>query len=167
MAKDKNGSNGEDNFRLEPSIEEVNSIDNDASLVSLTMDLQRLQAEFQNYRRRAEKEKLEAKDLVTAKVLGQLLPVLDDLDRAREHGELESQGFRAVAYNLETVTRNLGLEKFMETQVPFDPNIHEAIVHERSSSVNETLVNKILRPGYRFKGVIIRPAQVVTLEPLN
>ena len=143
----------------------LNNSEKDPILV-LTEDLQRLQADFQNYRRRVDKERIEAEDLATSKLLKHLLPALDDIDRASEHQELTG-GFKAVANQLSKVTVSLGLSKFADVNVAFDPNIHEALLHEKSGNVDETKVTKVLRPGYRFKGTILRPAQVVVSDPTD
>jgi molecular chaperone GrpE len=133
-------------------------------VAALTDDLQRLQADFQNYRKRVDKERSEAGDLITAMVVTQFLGALDDIDRAAEHGEL-SGGFKAVADQLANTTTKLGLTKFEEINVEFDPNIHEALLHETSGEVAQTLVTKVLRPGYKFKDRVIRPAQVAVTDP--
>lgn len=130
----------------------------------LTSDLQRLQADFQNYRKRVDKERIESAEVVTGIVLAQLLGALDDIDRAQEHGEVTG-GFKAVADQLINTTTKLGLTKFVDTGVAFDPNIHEALMHETSSSVTETQVTKVLRPGYKFKERVLRPAQVIVTDP--
>ena len=130
----------------------------------LTLDLQRLQADFANYRKRVDRERAEAAEVVTAMVLSQFLGALDDVDRAASHGELTG-GFKAVADALINTTTKLGLAKFETTHVAFDPNIHEALMHETSSEVTETLVTKVLRPGYTFKERVIRPAQVIVTDP--
>ena len=144
----------------------VNEVLEDVDPVAaLTDDLQRLQADFQNYRKRVDKERSEAGDLITAMVVTQFLGALDDIDRAAEHGEL-SGGFKAVADQLANTTTKLGLRKFDEVNIEFDPNIHEALMHETSSDVTQTLVTKVLRPGYKFKERVIRPAQVVVTDPI-
>jgi molecular chaperone GrpE len=130
----------------------------------LTLDLQRLQADFANYRKRVDRERTETTDVVTAMVVAQFLGALDDVDRAAAHGELTG-GFKAVADQLINTTTKLGLTKFEQTHVEFDPNIHEALMHETSSEVTETLVTKVLRPGYKFKERVIRPAQVIVTDP--
>jgi len=143
----------------------VNEVLEDVDPVAaLTDDLQRLQADFQNYRKRVDKERSEAGDLITAMVVTQFLGALDDIDRAAEHGEL-SGGFKAVADQLANTTTKLGLTKFEEINVEFDPNIHEALLHETSGEVAQTLVTKVLRPGYKFKDRVIRPAQVAVTDP--
>jgi len=130
----------------------------------LTSDLQRLQADFQNYRKRIDKERSESSEIVTGLVLAQFLSALDDIDRAEEHGEL-SGGFKAVADQLTATTTKLGLTKFVATGVTFDPHIHEALMHETSPNVSETQVTKVLRPGYKFKERVLRPAQVIVTDP--
>lgn len=130
----------------------------------LTGDLQRLQADFQNYRKRVDKERLESTEVVTSLVLAQFLGALDDIDRAQEHGELTG-GFKAVADQLTSTSEKLGLTKFVDTGVTFDPHIHEALMHETSASVSETQVTKVLRPGYKFKDRVLRPAQVIVTDP--
>jgi len=130
----------------------------------LTNDLQRLQADFQNYRKRIDKERSESSELITGLVLSQFLGALDDIDRAEEHGEL-SGGFKAVADQLTTTTTKLGLTKFVDTGIIFDPYIHEALMHETSPDVTETQVTKVLRAGYKFKERVLRPAQVIVTDP--
>jgi len=130
----------------------------------LTLDLQRLQADFSNYRKRVDRERIEATEVVTAMVLSQFLGALDDVDRAAQHGELTG-GFKAVADQLTSTTTKLGLAKFEEINVAFDPNIHEALMHETSPDVAETQVTKVLRSGYKFKERVIRPAQVIVSDP--
>ncbi len=133
-------------------------------VVVLTNDLQRLQADFQNYRKRIDKERSESSELITGLVLVQFLGALDDIDRAQEHGEL-SGGFKAVADQLTTTTTKLGLTKFVDTGIIFDPHIHEALIHETSPDVSETQVTKVLRAGYKFKERVLRPAQVIVTDP--
>jgi len=133
-------------------------------VVVLTNDLQRLQADFQNYRKRIDKERSESSELITGLVLAQFLGALDDIDRAQEHGEL-SGGFKAVADQLTTTTTKLGLTKFVDTGIIFDPHIHEALIHETSPDVSETQVTKVLRAGYKFKERVLRPAQVIVTDP--
>ncbi len=130
----------------------------------LTSDLQRLQADFQNYRKRIDKERSESSELVTGLVLSQFLSALDDIDRAEEHGELAG-GFKAVADQITATTTKLGLTKFVDTGVNFDPHIHEALMHETSPDVTETQVTKVLRPGYKFRERVLRPAQVIVTDP--
>lgn len=133
-------------------------------VVALTEDLQRLQAEYSNYKKRVDRDRALAGEFATAATLIELLPILDDLDRAAEHGEL-SGGFKAVADRITQTTSKIGLEKFGEANTQFDPNIHEALMHETSSDVTETTVTKILQFGYKYKERILRPARVVVTDP--
>jgi molecular chaperone GrpE len=133
-------------------------------VAALTEDLQRLQAEFANYRKRVERDRTLAAEVAISSVLLEFLAVLDDLDRAETHNEL-SGGFKAVADQIISTTSKLGLEKFGEAPSLFDPNIHDALMHETSEEVKETTVTKILQPGYRFKERVLRPARVVVTDP--
>ncbi|NEC47720.1 nucleotide exchange factor GrpE [Actinospica acidiphila] len=129
-----------------------------------TADLQRLQAEFQNYRRRVERDRAAVKETAVANLLTELLPVLDDVGRAREHGELVG-GFKSVAESLETTVAKLGLQQFGKEGEPFDPTIHEALMHSYAPDVTETTCVAILQPGYRIGERTIRPARVAVAEP--
>ncbi|MFE3602615.1 nucleotide exchange factor GrpE, partial [Streptomyces sp. NPDC059142] len=129
-----------------------------------TGDLQRLQAEYQNYRRRVERDRVSVKEIAVANLLTELLPVLDDIGRARDHDELVG-GFKSVAESLEAVTVKLGLQPFGTEGEPFDPTIHEALMHSYAPDVTETTCVAILQPGYRFGERTIRPARVAVAEP--
>ncbi|MGI5138331.1 MULTISPECIES: nucleotide exchange factor GrpE [unclassified Streptomyces] len=129
-----------------------------------TLDLQRLQAEYQNYRRRVERDRITVKEIAIANLLTELLPVLDDIGRARDHGELVG-GFKSVAESLETVAAKMGLQQFGKEGEPFDPTIHEALMHSYAPDVTETTCVAILQPGYRFGERTIRPARVAVAEP--
>jgi molecular chaperone GrpE len=129
-----------------------------------TADLQRLQAEYQNYRRRVERDRVTVKEVAVAGLLTELLPVLDDIGRAREHGELVG-GFKSVAESLEMVAAKMGLQQFGKEGEPFDPTIHEALMHSYAPDVTETTCVAILQPGYRIGERTIRPARVAVAEP--
>ncbi|MFB7515436.1 nucleotide exchange factor GrpE [Streptomyces sp. NPDC056144] len=129
-----------------------------------TGDLQRLQAEYQNYRRRVERDRVTVKEIAVASLLSDLLPVLDDVGRARDHGELVG-GFKSVAESLETVVAKMGLQQFGKEGEPFDPTIHEALMHSYAPDVTETTCVAILQPGYRIGERTIRPARVAVAEP--
>ncbi|MFD4506667.1 nucleotide exchange factor GrpE [Streptomyces sp. NPDC058457] len=129
-----------------------------------TTDLQRLQAEYQNYRRRVERDRITVREIAIANLLTELLPVLDDIGRAREHGELVG-GFKSVAESLETVAAKMGLQQFGKEGEPFDPTIHEALMHSYAPDVTETTCVAILQPGYRIGERTIRPARVAVAEP--
>jgi molecular chaperone GrpE len=129
-----------------------------------TGDLQRVQAEFANYRRRVERDRQAVAEQALASVLIGVLPVLDDIDRAREHGEVEG-GFKLVADGLETTLTKLGLERFGTVGEPFDPNVHEALTHALSADVTEPSCGQIYQPGYRVGDRVLRPARVGVVEP--
>lgn len=129
-----------------------------------TQDLQRLQAEFSNYRRRVERDRVAVKEVAVANLLTELLPVLDDIGRARDHGELVG-GFKVVAESLEMVMAKMGLQQFGKEGEPFDPTVHEALMHSYSPEVSETTCVQILQPGYRIGERVIRPARVGVAEP--
>jgi len=133
-------------------------------IITLTADLQRLQAEYANYRKRVDRDRAVAAEFSIAAVLAELLPVLDDLDRAAEHGELTG-GFKAVADRITATVERLGLTKFADAPVAFNPEIHEALTHDVSKDVSEPTATKILQPGYKFKERIIRPARVAVTDP--
>ncbi|WP_328299943.1 nucleotide exchange factor GrpE [Streptomyces sp. NBC_00435] len=129
-----------------------------------TGDLQRLQAEYQNYRRRVERDRIAVKEIAVASLLTELLPTLDDIGRAREHGELVG-GFKSVAESLETAAAKMGLQQFGKEGEPFDPTIHEALMHSYAPDVTEDTCVAILQPGYRIGERTIRPARVAVAEP--
>jgi molecular chaperone GrpE len=129
-----------------------------------TNDLQRLQAEFANYRKRVERDRVAVREQALANVLVELLPVLDDIGRARDHDELTG-GFKSVGEALEAKVAKLGLEKYGEKGEPFDPTVHEALTHSYSGDVTEPTCVEILQPGYRVGGRILRPARVAVAEP--
>ena len=131
---------------------------------SLTADLQRLQAEYSNYRKRVERDRAVASEIAIAAVLSELLATLDDIDRAAEHGELTG-GFKSVADQLINTTTKLGLEKYGKDGDEFDPQIHEALMHETSADVKVATASKILQPGYKFKERVLRPARVAVTDP--
>ncbi|MFY8169411.1 MAG: nucleotide exchange factor GrpE [Candidatus Nanopelagicus sp.] len=133
-------------------------------VATLTSDLQRLQAEYANYRKRVDRDRVSTTEFAFATVLLEFLPILDDLDRAAEHGELTG-GFKAVADRINATVEKLGLTKFAEAPVTFNPEIHEALMHETSKDVTEPTATKILQPGYKFKERVIRPARVAVTDP--
>lgn len=130
----------------------------------LTADLQRLQAEYINYKRRVDRDRELVRQNATFQVLAGLLPVLDDIDRAREHGEVEG-GFKAVADSLERAVAGLGLVRYGEPGDEFDPNLHEALVHAHSPDVTTTTCQSIVQAGYRIGDRVVRPARVTVVDP--
>jgi molecular chaperone GrpE len=135
-----------------------------SQLAERTADLQRLQAEYVNYKRRVDRDRELVGETATARVLADLLPVLDDIDRARGHGELEG-GFKSVAESLERVVESFGLERFGKSGEEFDPRIHEALMHDYADDVDTTIAQTILQVGYRVGERVIRPARVAVVEP--
>ena len=133
-------------------------------VVELTADLQRLQAEFANYRKRVERDRQLERDAAIAKTLSELLPVLDDIGRARTHEELTG-GFKSVGEALEATVARLGLISFGQPGDEFDPTRHEAITHEHSAEVEKATCIAIFQPGYEFGGRVIRAAIVSVAEP--
>ena len=131
---------------------------------SLTADLQRLQAEYANYRKRVERDRAVAAEIAVAGVLSELLSTLDDIERAAQHGELTG-GFKSVSDQLIATTTKLGLEKYGQDGDEFDPQIHEALMHETSADVKVATASKILQPGYKFKERVLRPARVAVTDP--
>ena len=133
-------------------------------VAALTADLQRLQAEYSNYRKRVERDRAVAHELAIGSVLTELLATLDDIERASTHGELTG-GFKAVADQLASLTTRFGLEKYGAEGDEFDPQIHEALMHETSADIAVATATKILQPGYKYKERILRPARVAVTEP--
>ncbi len=128
-----------------------------------TADLQRLKAEYDNYRRRAERDRQAGADQATSKVLSGLLATLDDIDRADAHGDLTGP-FQTVATGLLTTLTSVGLERYGEPGDPFDPQVHEALVHTFQPGLEGPTCVEIYRSGYRYAGRVLRPAQVVVAE---
>jgi molecular chaperone GrpE len=128
-------------------------------------DLQRLQAEFVNYKRRVERDRELIEQNATYRVLTPIIEVLDTIDRAREHGDLD-EGFTAVAEQLERVVSKLGLTKFGEPGEPFDPNLHEALSHiGEDPEVEVTTCKVVAKAGYRIGDRVVRAAQVLVVDP--
>ena len=133
-------------------------------VASLTADLQRLQAEYSNYRKRVDRDRALAHDMAIGAVLTELLAIVDDIDRAAEHGELTG-GFKSVADQIVNTTTRIGLEKYGEVGDAFDPAIHEALMHDTSADVAVATASKILQPGYKYKDRVLRPARVAVTDP--
>jgi molecular chaperone GrpE len=138
--------------------------DLEAQLRERTADLQRLQAEYANYRKRVDRDRAAVREQAVASTLAGLLPALDAIDQAREHGEL-SGGFKSVAESLQAALGRLGLVTYGEKGDPFDPKIHEALTHSYSPDVSEVTCVEILQPGYKVGDRILRPARVAVAEP--
>ena len=135
-----------------------------AAVAEVTADLQRVHAEYANYRKRVDRDRELMRDLAVGGVLAELLPVLDDVGRAREHGELDG-AFKSVGDALEATVARLGLEPFGFVGDAFDPTIHEALTHTVSDDVGEPTCVAVYAPGYRFAGRVVRPARVGVADP--
>lgn len=127
-------------------------------LAERTADLQRLTAEYANYRRRVERDRQATIDAAKAAVVSELLGVLDDLDRARAHGDLESGPLKSVADKLADALNKQGLQEFGTEGEPFDPTLHEAVQHEGSG--HDPVIGLVMRKGYRFGDRVLRHALV-------
>lgn len=136
------------------------------TLEERTRDLQRLNAEFQNYRKRVERDKSRAGEVATVAVLSSLLPILDDLDRARDHGDLKGP-FGSVAEQLTGALAKHGLTSFGEKGDAFDPMFHEAVAHMQMGDVDGPTCIDVMRRGYRLGDRLVRPAMVAVAEPLE
>jgi molecular chaperone GrpE len=149
-----------------PSGEEVDELTaTKTALAERTSDLQRLQAEFLNYKRRVDRDRELVRQNATYMALAPITEVLDTIDRAREHGDLDP-GFQAVADQLERVVSGLGLTKFGEVGEPFDPRIHEALSHiGEDPEVEVTTCKVVAKAGYRIGDRVVRAAPVLVVDP--
>ncbi len=138
--------------------------DVERQLAERTDDLKRLQAEYVNYKKRVDRDREVTRQNAIGSVVGQLLPVLDDIGRAREHGELVG-GFRAVAESLERAVDGLGLVAYGAVGDPFDPYLHDALTHTYSDDVDGPTCVHVMQVGYRIGDRILRPARVGVAEP--
>ena len=137
----------------------------EAELAERTADLQRLQAEFANYRKRVDRDRVVVGELAAGRVIADLLPVLDDIDRARAHGDLTG-ALKAVADQLDTVLAKHGLVAFGEVGDRFDPARHEAVMHEESTAVQVPTTTTVMRRGYEYHDRLLRPAMVGVTDPV-
>jgi molecular chaperone GrpE len=131
----------------------------EGKVAELTADLQRVHAEYANYRKRVDRDREVERERAVGGVLGDLLPVLDDVERARQHGELEG-AFRTVGEALEAALARIGLARFGAVGDPFDPNVHEALTTESRDEVAEPTVVTVYQPGYLYAGRVLRAARV-------
>jgi len=135
-----------------------------AQLSERTADLQRLQAEYVNYKRRVDRDRDLTRKVALEGFVKDFLPVLDDLRSAREHGELTG-AFKAVGDEVERITSRHGLETFGTKGDPFDPHIHDALMQVPAEGVDGPTCVEILQPGYRMGDRVLRPARVAVGEP--
>ncbi|WP_342023628.1 nucleotide exchange factor GrpE [Arthrobacter citreus] len=131
----------------------------------LRNDLLRLQAEYVNYRRRVERDRDVAREMAVIGVLNSVMPVLDDIDAARQHGDLVDGPFASIANKLENTLKTYGLTRIDEVGVEFDPNIHEALIQQQSADVTFDTVTQVLRVGYKANDRVLRAAQVIVSVP--
>jgi molecular chaperone GrpE len=143
----------------EPAADELR-----AQLAERTADLQRLQAEYANYRKRVDRDRATVREQAVASALTELLPVLDAINQAHEHGEL-SGGFKSVADSLQAAVGKLGLVSYGQRGDAFDPKIHEALSYSDSPDVTEDTCVDIFQPGYKVGERILRPARVAVAAP--
>ncbi len=142
------------------------AINADERVIELTNDIKRVQAEYSNYRKRVERDRVAVREVATAQVIGELLPILDDIGRARDHDELNG-GFKAVGEALEATSTKLGLEKYGEQGDEFDPTVHEALTLVPVPNISVQTVIEVFQPGYRMGERVLRPARVVVGEPVE
>ena len=143
-------------------VEETGPISKEAELLA---DLQRLQAEFVNYKTRVERDRDVARNSAIAEVIRAILPALDDLSRAEAHGDLEGSPFAAVVGKLRNAGDKFGLKAFGEKGDKFDPEIHNALVQTPSAEVTENVIADVVEPGFMLGDRLLRPAMVAVHIP--
>jgi molecular chaperone GrpE len=143
-------------------VEETGPVSKEAELLA---DLQRLQAEFVNYKSRVERDRDQSRNAAIAEVLRSLLPALDDLERAETHGDLEGSPFVAVVTKLRAAGEKFGLKRFGQKGEKFNPERHNALVQTPSAEVTEPTINEVIEPGYEIEDRLLRPAMVSVYVP--
>jgi len=143
-------------------VDQTGPISKEAELLA---DLQRLQAEFVNYKARVERDRDQARNSAIVEVLRSLLPALDDLERAEAHGDLEGTPFMAVVTKIRSAGDKFGLKKFAAKGEKFDPEIHNALAQVPSKDVTEPTINEVVEAGFMIDDRLIRPAMVSVLVP--
>ena len=151
---------------VEEAADDASAADLDQVAAELTADLQRVQAEYANYRKRVDRDRALVVEMATAGLLSELLPLLDDVERARQHGDLEG-AFKSVGEGIEAVAEKLGLQRFGDVGEPFDPAVHEALMQAPPTTDSDVATcAQVLQPGYRLaSGRVLRPARVAVAEP--
>ena len=139
--------------------------DYEAKATEHLADLQRLQAEYVNYRKRVDRDRALASSVATAKTIEALIPTLDDIAAARDHGDLDDGPFAAIAAKLEAALGQLGWTSFGAVGDVFDPAIHEALMSQPSADVSVPTITTVAQPGHRVDDRILRPARVVVAQP--
>ncbi len=143
--------------------EPVGAVSAESRVDELTHHLQRVTAEYANYRKRIERDRDAVSEFAVLAVLAELLPIFDDIERAREHGELTG-AFKSVGDALQGIAAKLGLETFGAEGDLFDPEEHEALTHTEGEGLDAAIAAKIYQPGFKYKGRIVRPARVGVSE---
>jgi len=133
-------------------------------LAERTEDLQRVTAEYANYRRRVDRDRTLVVDQAAERFAVQLFPIVDDIERARDHDELTG-GFKLVADRILGVVEGLGVTAFGAPGDPFDPALHEAVIHDTSPDVSVPTATTVLRQGYRRGDRVLRTAMVAVSDP--
>jgi len=128
-------------------------------------DLQRLQAEYVNYRKRVDRDRELIGEHATAKAVEALIPALDDIAAARDHGDLADGPFAAIADKLEGALGRLGWSTYGAAGDEFDPQLHEALMSQPSAEVEEPTVQQVAQPGHRMGERVLRPARVIVAQP--
>jgi len=164
QSNESDSPSGEDGLdeELKSLVEETGPISKEAELLA---DLQRLQAEFVNYKSRVERDRDVARNSAIAEVLRAILPALDDLSRAEAHGDLEGSPFAAVVGKLRNAGDKFGLKAFGEKGDKFDPEIHNALVQTPSAEVTENVIADVVEPGFMLGDRLLRPAMVAVNIP--
>jgi molecular chaperone GrpE len=160
-ADDSVGSDALDQ-ELADLVEETGPISKEAELLA---DLQRLQAEFVNYKTRVERDRDQSRNAAIAEVIRSFLPALDDLERAENHGDLEGSPFAAVVTKLRSAGEKFGLKRFGAKGEKFNPERHNALVQTPSADVTEATINEVIEAGYEIEDRLIRPAMVSVFVP--
>jgi molecular chaperone GrpE len=144
---------------VEPPVDEAAR-----QLAERTEDLQRVTAEYANYRRRVERDRVVVVDQAAERFAGQLFPIVDDIERARDHGDLTG-AFKVVADRVLGLLDGLGVTTFGQAGDPFDPALHEAVLHDTSPDVSVPTASTVLRPGFRRGDRVLRTAMVGVTDP--
>jgi molecular chaperone GrpE len=144
---------------VEPPVDEAGR-----QLAERTEDLQRVTAEYANYRRRVERDRVVVVDQAAERFAGQLFPIVDDIERARDHGDLTG-AFKVVADRVLGLLDGLGVTTFGQAGDPFDPALHEAVLHDTSPDVSVPTASTVLRPGFRRGDRVLRTAMVGVTDP--
>jgi len=155
-------TSGTDDLTVEDILNAAEPKSKEAELLS---DLQRLQAEFVNYKNRVERDRDVARNNAIAEVIRAFLPALDDLSRAEKHGDLVDSPFLAVVTKLRNAGDKFGLKSFGAKGDKFDPELHNALVQTPSTDVTETVIADVVEPGFMLGERLLRPAMVAVFIP--